>query len=340
VELNDAYVFGEGTVEQYLEQQAAEGQGNADLNRLLRVPTGLSAAAAERFLVTWDRRDSSFNAHKGTLLAGGIEHVDWTSLVPASSRCPTAPRPAYDDALNTAANPGVAVQANGLPTTYNDASFNNPCEPGGGHFFRFTQTVAGYIPIGKKVTLAAELRTGFIVQTVGGTNSDGTARSSTYPDRLFFMGGFDSQRGYLQDTLMPQDLADHITADFKKPASDPTKFTQADVAVRGGNLMVNPRAELRFPFLPGGTVPFDGALFFDSGNLWSDPSYPFKRVPGGGFEGLHLRTAVGLGIRFVTPIFPIALDFGLNTSRLFSPSDDPRRTYEDFGAVSFAIGLF
>ena len=32
----------------------------------------------------------------------------------------------------------------------------------------------------------------------------------TYPDRLFFMGGFDSMRGWLQDTFIPQDYADQI----------------------------------------------------------------------------------------------------------------------------------
>ncbi len=315
VELNDSTVFGSTTVEQYLEQQAASNQGNADLGRLLRVPTGLSDAAAQRYVVTWDRRDTPFNAHRGTLVAAGIEHVDWGSLESLDKRCPQAPRPVYNRLLNTAAN-------NGLGTTYNVASPTNPCEPSAGHFFRLTQTVAGYIPLTKKITLAGELRLGVNVQTV--------ANSSTYPDRLFFMGGIESMRGYLQDTLMPQDQADRIAQSFSKPASDPSKFTQADVPLRGGNLMVNPRLELRIPVVG----PLETVVFFDSGNMWSDATYPFK-------HGFPLRTSSGVGAGLQTPVGPILVGYGLNLSRLFATNSiDPRRTYEDLGAFYFAIGLF
>jgi outer membrane protein assembly factor BamA len=323
VELNDSTVFSSATVEQYLEQQQAAGLGNADLARLLRVPTGLSDAVAERFVVTWDRRDNPFNAHTGTLVAAGIEHVDWWSLQPGSL-CPTAPRPVYNRLLNAAAN-------NDLGTTYDVQSLNNPCEPGSGHFFRITQTVAGYLPLSKKITLAGELRMGVNIQTV--------ANSATYPDRLFFMGGIESMRGYLQDTFMPQDQADRIAASFNKPASDPTKFTQADVALRGGNLMINPRLELRVPLLTLGGIPLETALFFDSGNIWTDATYPFHSS-GNGINGFPLRTAFGSGIRIQTPIGPIVFDYGINLSRLVTASNDPRRTYEDFGAFHFAIGLF
>ena len=323
VELNDSTGFSSTTVEQYLEQQAAAGLGNADLGRLLRVPTGLSDAAAQKYVITWDRRDNSFNAHKGTLVTASVEHVDWWSLDTANL-CPTAPRPVYTRLLTAAAN-------NTLGATYDVSSPTNPCEPSSGHFFKFTQTVAGYIPITKKITLAGELRMGVIAQTVPG--------SATYPDRLFFMGGIESMRGYLQDTFMPQDQADRIAASFNKPASDPTKFTQADVPLRGGNLMINPRLELRVPLFTLGGIPLETALFFDSGNIWSDATYPFHGS-GNGINGFPLRTAFGSGIRIQTPIGPIVFDYGINLSRLVTASTDPRRTYEDFGAFHFAIGLF
>jgi len=331
VEVNNAYVFNAGTVEQYLQQQAQASQAsgespNADLARLLRVPTGWSDAAAQRFVVTWDRRDNSFNAHRGTYIAAGIEHVDWGDLPGQALSCPTATRPVYNRLLDGSAN------WNNLGSTTNVAGPNNPCEPSSGHFFRFTQTFAGYVPVTKKITLAGELRLGANVQTVkaGVTSADGVVSGSvTYPDRLFFMGGIESMRGYLQDTLMPQDLADKIGANYNKPASDPLKFTAGDVAIRGGNLMINPRLELRIPVLS----PFETVIFFDAGNIWSDASYPFQ-------HGFPLRTSIGSGIRIQTPIGPIVFDYGINLSRLVSGSGDPRRSYEDFGAFQFAIGLF
>jgi len=93
VESNNVLIFDAGTVTQYLEEQAQQGQSvNSDLARLLRLPTGQSDALAQRFLVTWDRRDNSFNAHRGTYVSSGVEHVDWGALQQA---CPTAARSPY-----------------------------------------------------------------------------------------------------------------------------------------------------------------------------------------------------------------------------------------------------
>ena len=95
--------------------------------------------------------------------------------------------------------------------------------------------------------------------------------------------------------------------------------------------MVNPRVELRIPI--GG--PFETVIFGDFGNLWRDPEYPFctmrascatKRV-----IEIPIRVAVGSGIRVQTPVGPLALDYGINLTR---------QAYEDFGALSFSVGLF
>ena len=86
--------------------------------------------------------------------------------------------------------------------------------------------------------------------------------------------------------------------------------------------MVNPKVELRLP-LRG---PLETALFTDLGNLWVDPLYPFDtgKIP--------IRASVGTGLRYQTPIGPLALDGGLNVTR--------HSAYEDVGAVNFSIGLF
>jgi outer membrane protein assembly factor BamA len=127
------------------------------------------------------------------------------------------------------------------------------------------------------------------------------------------MGGIDSMRSFQQDSMLPQDAVDAINSGKIASASQ--------VAIRGGNLLVNPRAEFRIK-LAG---PIETVLFFDTGNLWQDAAYPFD-------HGVSFRAALGSGLRVQTPVGPIALDFGINLTRY--------NAYEDFGALNFAIGLF
>ncbi len=193
------------------------------------------------------------------------------------------------------------------------------------HFFKLTQTFGGYIPLPKGMRIAALTRLGGNVQI--------TSDSTTYPDRLFFMGGVDSMRGWNLNSFIPQDDVDRIFADQDKPdfvpdPLDPTKtipnsnkFTPSTRPIRGGNLMANERIELRIPI----RGPFETVIFGDFGNLWIDPAYPFRR---GKFP---IRADVGTGLRVQTPVGPLAVDYGINVTR---------QSYEDFGAINFAIGLF
>ncbi len=288
VEDNYVKLFQFDSIPQYLQAQASAtgtGQVSADLAKYLLVPDGASFAAAQRLVVAWDRRDNSFNASRGTYLISGLEHVD---DFPVFKRA---------DALNT---------------------FE-------GHFLRFTETFAGYIPLPRGMRIAAEVRIG--------TNIQLTNTSQTYPDRLFFMGGTESMRGWQLSSFVPQDDIDRIRADATKPdqvlnpttgkyAANPDKFTIASQPVRGGNLMINPRLELRIPVV----TPVEAALFTDVGNMWRRASYPFDT---GKFP---IRASVGAGVRIQTPVGPLALDYGINVTR--------HTEYEDFGAFHFAIGLF
>jgi outer membrane protein assembly factor BamA len=277
-EHNDVNLFDVPTIAQYL----AANPGNIDLTRLLRVPDGSSNVVAVRAVFTWDRRDSAFNAHKGTYIALGVE------------------------------------QANSYPV---QGSANIADEQYEGHIVRLTQTFAGYIPITPKVSFAAELRLGEVANVVPSKAPfapPGTTLPNycTYPDRLFFMGGVDSMRGWLQDAFIPQEYADQIAAGT---ITCPNQ-SNCQIPLRGGNLMVNPRFELRFPV----RSPLDGALFADFGNLWNDPSYILQ-------HGLTMRADVGAGVRVLTPVGPLVFDYGINVTK---------RSYEDFGAFHFAIGLF
>lgn len=287
-EHNDINLFAAGNIANYLALPA--NAGNTDLQLLLRVPDGASDVYAGHLTATWDRRDNAFNAHKGTYVAATIEEVNSYPV----------------------ADPGVV----------------DPGDQYEAHFLRLTQTIAGYLPLTNTVTFAAELRLGEVVNIAQckrpfaprqGEIFGAPDQYCTYPDRLFFMGGFESMRGWLQDSFIPQEYADKIAATANLPPGM-GQFTAAQIPLRGGNLMINPRFELRFPV----RAPVDAALFADFGNLWNDPSYMFA-------HGFSLRADVGAGMRVQTPVGPLVFDYGINVTR---------RPYEDFGAFHFAIGLF
>jgi outer membrane protein insertion porin family len=268
-------------------EAAALSGGNLDVVRLLRAPAGQSLVFSQRLLWSWDRRDTSFDAHTGTYFSASVEHVNWTpqGVPPNESQCTTCL------VLPPPGGPSILPQA---------------MAPSPGHFLKLAGTFSGYFPLPfyKKIIVAATLRIGGIIQLANG--------STTYPDRFFFMGGSDSIRSFQQDSMLPQDAADQILAN---------NINASQVAIRGGNLLINPRVELRIPV----SGPFETVLFFDTGNLWQDAAYPFD-------HGFTWRAAVGTGIRVQTPIAPIALDYGINLTRYSA--------FEDFGALNFAIGLF
>ncbi|MFP6686808.1 MAG: POTRA domain-containing protein [Polyangiaceae bacterium] len=173
-------------------------------------------------------------------------------------------------------------------------------------FLRLKARAAGYIRL-------ADNGLALALSVAGGYNLQLRSDSQTYPDRLFFLGGVGTIRGFLLDSLVPEDLAQEVLD---------AKVDIASVGVRGGNIFINPRLELRLPI----TDVFHLGLFGDAGNLWrsedmiTSPSQFFR-----------WRYTAGAGVRVSTPIGPIALDYGVNLIR---------REWEDFGALHFSIGLF
>ena len=310
VEDNDVRLFQFNSLAEFLVCEAnMPGGFNPGLAALLRVPDGESLVVAQRASIAWDRRDSSFNAHRGTLVLIGAELVN--SFPEGSPVVPNVPTSCVTS--STSNSQAVMAALAPAPQAYS-------------HFVRLTQTFGGYIPLTRDVSLALELRLGENVRVapcnyvnyVPPVPGQPPPAYCTYPDRLFFMGGFDSMRGWLQDTFIPQEYADQIAADPSLCVQSSSQ--QCVIPLRGGNLMINPRAELRFPIY--GAV--DGALFADFGNLWVDPSYITKYA-------ITLRADVGPGLRLQTPVGPLVFDYGINVTR---------RSYEDFGAFHFAIGLF
>lgn len=178
-------------------------------------------------------------------------------------------------------------------------------------FLRLTSRAAGYVRFSNKgLALALSFRWGYNVQLIPG--------SQTYPDRLFFVGGVDTIRGFIQDSVIPQDLAERILADRGRTGPAEALLTPQKVPIRGGNVLLNPRAELRIPLVGA----LQTALFLDTGNVWLDPR---------SVEPYRLRYAAGSGLRATTPVGPLALDIGMNLDR---------RAWEDPFAFHFSIGLF
>ncbi len=296
LEYNTAEIFGneqKDALQTYV-------QNNQNLRNAFRVPQGTTLAIAQRIGFTWDRRDNPFDATRGTLLSGSVEHVR--------------------------ANPvGKTAETAGGSTDVFAATTSD--------FLRFQNQIAGYVRLSKKgLALAASFRWGYNHQLLTPC-SDPNATialgkcSQTYPDRLFFLGGVDSIRGFLQDSLVPEDVAQELL----HPSNPAAPLTLNEVVIRGGDFYVNPRLELRIPI----TKTVQTALFLDTGNLWKDPNKVL--------ENLRLRYAVGTGLRIATPIGPLAFDYGFNVDRVLDqifPNRKNQRSWEDIGAFHFSIGLF
>jgi outer membrane protein assembly factor BamA len=260
----------------------------ATIYGLLRAPAGRTVAFAERLGFTADYRDTPFNATKGVIFSTSAEHV------------------------------------NALPL--DDTAKETPVS----HFLRLSGRLTGYLSKWG-ITLVTSLASGGNIQLSKG--------SATYPDRLFFLGGVDSIRAFLADALVPQDVADRIKTVTPALGNSALSglpigqrgpglplaqraLTIQDVALRGGDLSINPRVELRLP-LPIFS-PLQAGVFLDMANLWLDPTLLHLNSD-------FLRYGLGAGLRYPTPIGPVAVDYGFNLNR---------RAWEDVGAFHFSIGLF
>ncbi len=252
---------------------------NPQFVRLLNVPEGRSYAIAFRLGGVWDRTDNPFGATRGTFVSIEGEPVvgflDSDSTVASNVDCP-------------------------------DGASQENCKYVS-RFVKLTSRIAGYIPFNDNgLSLAISLRVGANLQLA--------ESSITYTDRLFFLGGSDSLRGHLQDSVIPEDLAPQFNGD----GSGDT-LTAGLIATRGGDMIINPRVELRIPL----TKLFQTALFLDTGNVWRDIN---------NVQPWLLRYSAGTGLRVATPVGPLAFDYGFRLDR---------RVYESaIGAFHFSVGLF
>jgi outer membrane protein insertion porin family len=101
----------------------------------------------------------------------------------------------------------------------------------------------------------------------------------TLPDyEKFYMMGIDSLRGFERDDLSPRD---------------------ANGSEIGGNKFVQANVEIRFPLVPQAGVY--GVVFFDTGDIYSEDE---------DIELDNLRESAGVGIRWLSPMGPVRLEYG------------------------------
>jgi outer membrane protein insertion porin family len=99
---------------------------------------------------------------------------------------------------------------------------------------------------------------------------------------LFYLGGIDTIRGFKYAEISPRDpnTGDRI----------------------GGTRFLQLNQEIRFPLYK--KLGLTGTLFFDAGNVYG-PNY----------VGPFLRTSVGAGIRWFSPMGPLRVEWGYNLSK-------------------------
>lgn len=138
---------------------------------------------------------------------------------------------------------------------------------------------------------------GLLRGAIGFVESFGDTKSVPIQER-YFLGGPFNLRGFGFRDVSPRDP---VTGDRI-----------------GGNKFFLGTAEVQFPILQE-TISMKGAVFFDAGNVFAEGE-PYK---------LSFRTDAGVGIRLITPLGPMRLDWGYN----LSPRDDEGRS-----KIQFTVG--
>lgn len=184
--------------------------------------------------------------------------------------------------------------------------------------------ITGYIPLARRVVLALSARGGrfFLLDP----------QSQTIAPKRFFLGGGSSLRGFREDGVLPADRRGRLKEERDSCSALASNAGCTDAAVvlnsgreipsEGGELFTLYKTELRFP-LPAFPA-LDTGVFFEAGNLFLNQNE---------FRPLDLRYIAGAGIRYVTPIGPLAFDLGVN---LFPDTSINEPTV----TLHFSIGLF
>lgn len=187
---------------------------------------------------------------------------------------------------------------------------------------KLSGSVSAYAPLGRRASVAVSARAGTIVPLTQGSQNIGS--------KLFYLGGSSSLRGFREDGVLPQDVREGLHQRLAAcravitPAGCPDDLKAVlsgqVPASQGGELYTLGKAELRVPAV----AALDLGLFFEVGNLWQDRTL---------FDLSVLRYTAGVGLRYVTPVGPLAFDVGFNLDRDEALNEAPTQFH-------FSIGTF
>jgi outer membrane protein insertion porin family len=135
----------------------------------------------------------------------------------------------------------------------------------------------------------------------------------------FFIGGATTVRGYSENSLGP-------TSPTYKIIAEPPQYRGE--AVTGGDLAMILNLEVRVPIWGA----LSGAAFLDTGGLFlvqcSTNCERQNVLSNNAFTWSNFRKGAGPGLRYMTPVGPISLDYGFKIDR---------RPGESIGEVHFSI---
>jgi outer membrane protein insertion porin family len=172
-----------------------------------------------------------------------------------------------------------------------------PAQLGSGiPFVKILAQHSQYIPIVDDVTYAYALRGGWARAYTDGNQVPIRER--------FFLGGRTTVRGFSENSVGPQgNLGNPI----------------------GGDWAVNINSQVTFPLIFG----LGGEVFADGGGAYVEHCPSGQGISGCAINFENFRRSAGLGLRYVTPVGPITLEYGFKLDR---------RSDESVGAVAFSIG--
>jgi outer membrane protein insertion porin family/translocation and assembly module TamA len=206
--------------------------------------------------------------------------------------------------------------------------------------FKIVPDARGYIPLGRKLTLAVRASVGMLFpanygETVEPNSMTRTPGNATRQEwvrdselmflRGLFSGGPGSNRGYGVREIGPHGLvpfyAPGVTATQGGACTNvPTEQSACDLPL-GGFTQWESSVELRYPI----SGPFSGVVFVDGADV-----APRKLVFR--FDRPHL--SAGVGFRYDTPIGPVRLDAGYRIPGLQAPENAP-----DEGKPATILGI-
>jgi outer membrane protein insertion porin family len=198
------------------------------------------------------------------------------------------------------------------------------------HFFKEFAQASWYMPVSTRSVFAVSGRAG-IIQDLGGDNG-----LTGVPLTERFTGGGDtSHRGFPLDLLGytcadPRD-ANLCSVDVAGKLRGATLVDvpgSHDIAPLGGRSVYIVNAEYRFPI----TTSFGGTLFTDVGNVFDDTKPHLGNI----------RYGVGTGMRYLSPVGPVRVDFGYKLNRRIVRFDDKgapvyERPYAYFVTLGYAF---